>query len=73
MGVRAISERWLRTRRALRREDVRYAEKLAEMAKRHSSEAFYAFEDPLEASLFSVLLEMLKEIEGRDVDTRRRP
>jgi hypothetical protein len=30
---------------------------LAEMAKKHSSEAFYALDDPLEAAVFSVLLE----------------
>lgn len=73
MGVKGVSERWLRARRALKREDMKYAEKLADMAKRHSSEAFYAFEDPLEAALFSVLVEMLKEMEGRDVDPRRKP
>jgi hypothetical protein len=30
------------------------------MAKKHSSEAFYALDDPLEAAVFSVLIEMLK-------------
>ena len=30
------------------------------MAKKHSSEAFYALDDPLEAAVFSVLVEMLK-------------
>lgn len=68
MGVKEISERWLRARRALRREEQRYAERLSEMAKRHASEEFYAFYDPLEAALFSVLIEILKELEGEDVD-----
>ena len=36
---------------------------LATMAKRHSSEAFYAFDDPLEAAFYSVLIELLKEQE----------
>lgn len=67
MGVREISERWLRAKRALRREEQRYADKLSEMAKRHSSEGFYAFDDPLEAALFSVLVEILKELDGEDV------
>jgi hypothetical protein len=67
MGVKEISERWLRARRALRREDQVYAERLAEMAKRHASEGFDAFDDPLEAAVFSVLLEVLKELDG-DVD-----
>jgi hypothetical protein len=33
------------------------------MAKRHSSEAFYVFDDPLEAVFYSVLIELLKERE----------
>jgi len=68
MGIKEVSERWLRTKRALKKEDQQYAEKLATMAKKHSSEGFYAFDDPLEAALFSVLLEMLKEMEKEDVD-----
>jgi len=31
------------------------------MVKKHSSEAFYAFDDPLEAAIFSVLIELMKE------------
>jgi hypothetical protein len=67
MGVKELSERWLRARRALPREDQAYAEKLAGMAKRHASEGFSAFDDPLEAAVFSVLLEILKELD-EDVD-----
>ena len=67
MGVNAVAERWLRARRAMRREDQAYAEQLAAMAKRHASEGFYAFDDPLEAAVFSVLVELLKERDrGRD-------
>ncbi len=69
MGVKGLAERWLRARRALKREDQVYAERLAEMAKRHASEGFYAFDDPLEAAVFSVAIEILKELDGgRDVD-----
>jgi hypothetical protein len=69
MGVKELSERWLRARRALRREDQVYAERLAEMAKRHASEGFYAFDDPLEAAVFSVAIEILRELDGGgDVD-----
>lgn len=68
MGVKEVCERWLRAKRALRREEQRYADRLSEMAKRHSSEGFYAFDDPLEAALFSVLIEILKELDREDVD-----
>jgi len=36
------------------------------MAKKHSSEAFYALDDPLEAAVFSVLVETVKEMEESD-------
>jgi hypothetical protein len=68
MGVREVTERWARVRRALKKEDQVYADRLIEMAKRHSSEGFYAFDDPLEAAMFSALVEMLKEMDRRDVD-----
>ncbi|MDG6256227.1 MAG: hypothetical protein QCH35_01370 [Methanomicrobiaceae archaeon] len=64
LGVKNTADRWMRVQKAMRKEDQAYAEKLAEMAKRHSSEGFYAFDDPLEAAVFSVLVEMLKEIDG---------
>jgi hypothetical protein len=35
------------------------------MAKRHSSEAFYALDDPLEAAVFSVLAVVVKEMDSR--------
>lgn len=66
MGVREVSSRWARAGRALKKEDQSYAEELAQMAKIHSSEAFYALDDPLEAAIFSVLIELLRARE----DTR---
>jgi hypothetical protein len=74
MGVAELSGRWLRARRALSGEDQGRAERLAGMAKRHASEGFAAFDDPLEAAVFSVLIEILKELDrdedggGNDVD-----
>ncbi|MGA2933777.1 MAG: hypothetical protein ABSD81_01320 [Methanomicrobiales archaeon] len=68
MGVKELSGRWLRARRALPKEDQAYAENLAEMAKRHASEGFYTFDDPLEAAVFSVLIEILKKLDADDVD-----
>ena len=63
MGVKEVSSRWARAGRALKKDDQAYAQKLAEMAKKHSSEAFYALDDPLEAAIFSVLIELLRERE----------
>lgn len=61
MGAKDISARWLKASRALKKEDQVYGQMLAEMAKKHSSEAFYALDDPLEAAMFSVLVEMIKK------------
>ena len=63
LEVKRIAERWMRTAKVLKKEERIYAEKLAEMAKRHSSEAFYLFDDPLEAAIFSVLVELLKRFD----------
>ena len=59
-GVKSIADRWARSSRALKKEDRQYGEKLVELAKKHSSEAFMACDDPLEAAVFSVLVEMIK-------------
>ena len=59
--MKEVSDRWLKANRALKKEDQVYGQMLAEMAKKHSSEAFYALDDPLEAAVFSVLTEMVKK------------
>ena len=63
--MKDVSARWLKASRALKKEDQVYGQKIAEMARKHSSEAFYALDDPLEAAVFSVLVELLKELEKR--------
>ena len=68
MGVKDVSARWLKASRALKKEDHIYGQKLADMAKKHSSEAFYALDDPLEAAVFSVLVELLRIREKRRED-----
>jgi hypothetical protein len=68
MGVKEITERWTRAAKALREDDQAIALRVVEMAKKHSSTAFYAFDDPLEAVCFSVLIELVKEQDRRNVD-----
>jgi hypothetical protein len=59
-GVKNITDHWARSSRALKKEDQQYGNQLAELAKMHSSEAFSGCDDPLEAAVFSVLVEMIK-------------
>jgi hypothetical protein len=70
MGVKDVSARWLKASRALKKEDQVYGQVVAQMAKKHSSEAFYALDDPLEAAVFSVLVEMIKERSVRGETTK---
>jgi hypothetical protein len=65
MGVKDVSARWLKASKALKKEDQVFGQRLAEMARKHSSEAFYALDDPLEAAVFSVLVEIMKELSDR--------
>jgi len=67
MGVKDVSSRWLKASRALRKDDQIHGQMVAQMARKHSSEAFYALDDPLEAAVFSVLVEMRKELERMKV------
>ena len=70
MGVKDVSARWLKVSRALKKEDQVYGQKLAEVAKKHSSEAFYALDDPLEAAVFSVLVEIVKKQSEKENTTK---
>ncbi|MGB8308298.1 MAG: hypothetical protein WCE65_00525 [Methanoregula sp.] len=55
LGVNNMADRWARSARALKKEDRKYGKRLVELAKTHSSEAFVACDDPLEAVVFSAL------------------
>ena len=58
LGVRATAERWRRIGCDLRDRDRAALDRLAKMATAHASEAFYALDDPLEAAVLGVLLEL---------------
>lgn len=64
-GVNEIASRWARSARASTKEKSPAGEKLAALAKHHSSEAFYACEDPLEAALFSAFVGIARHREER--------
>jgi len=65
-GVKNTADHWSRSSRALKKDDQPYGERLVELATMHSSEAFYGCDDPLEAAVFSVLVEMLKKQEQQE-------
>ncbi|MDO9035682.1 MAG: hypothetical protein Q7U51_10805, partial [Methanoregula sp.] len=62
-GIKGPIERLARATRSIKKEDQPYGERLVEFAKKHSSEAFYGCDEPLEAVVFSVLVEMLRQQE----------
>jgi hypothetical protein len=65
-GVKSTADRWARSARALKKDDQPYGERLVALATMHASEAFYGCDDPLEAAVFSVLVEMLKKQEQQE-------
>jgi hypothetical protein len=71
MGVKELSARWLKARRALKKEDQVLGQKLVEMSKLHACEGFYALDDPLEAAVFSVLIELMWELERANLAKRK--
>lgn len=65
VGMKNTALRWQRVKRAMRVEDQVYAERLSAMIAAHAGDRFTVFEDPLEAALFSVLIELMKEIDRK--------
>lgn len=61
--VKNIAARWTKTSRTMTGVNRIYAERVIQKATVHSSAAFYGLDDPLEAAVFSVLVEMEKEMD----------
>lgn len=55
------ADRWLRAGRALPTADRPHAERLAEMIRVHATDRLVVIGDPLEAAMFSLLIELVKE------------
>jgi hypothetical protein len=65
-------QRWLKFRRALRREDQTYFDRLFELARLHLQAGVYASNPwPLESMLLSMLLEHEKALEALKARLRR--
>jgi hypothetical protein len=59
-GVKALAERWVRSPRSAGQEDRDGTQQVVAAAKKHASEAFYGCDDPLEAAVFSALVEIAR-------------
>jgi len=62
-GMKNVSVRWRKASRALKIDDQKYGIRLAEALGRHQGPEYAMFDDPLEASVFFLLIEMMKEKE----------
>jgi hypothetical protein len=71
-GVNSTAVRWARSARALKSEDQIYSEELVRIVKKHSSEAFIACNDPLEAVVFSALIEIIKRQDELEAQLKKR-
>jgi hypothetical protein len=64
-NMRQTEERWRRVRRALKREDQVHADRLAAMIHAHAEDRFPSINDPLEAAMLAVFIEIHKQLENR--------
>ena len=65
MEIQRIARNWQRSGVLMRELDRIAADQLGDMAKRYSSEGFYAFDDPLEAAVVSTLVTLVCAERGR--------
>lgn len=68
LGVRSVAERWEKVAKRMDRDNKAPALQLTGLAKSHSSEAFFGCDSPLEAMVFSALVEMGRKREGGEPD-----
>ncbi len=66
MGINDLTGRWTRVVHDLPAPDQPGAQDIVHRAKTHASEAFPAFDDPVEAALFSALVELHRENDNGD-------
>lgn len=66
------ADRWLRASRALSAVDRPYAEYLAAMIRSHATDRMPVIRDPLEAAVFSLLIELVKDRKSMSGNLRLR-
>lgn len=65
MGATEVSARWLKASRAMKEEDQIYGQKVAEMAKMHSGEVSTPLTILRMLQYFSVLVELMRDLESK--------
>ena len=60
-GMKNVSVRWRKASRALKSDDQKYGILLAEALEQHKGPEYAMFDDPLEASIFFLFIQMMKE------------
>ena len=61
-----VADRWIHAQRALKAGDQVYAGRLSSMIRAHSHDRLCGIRDPLEAALFALLIELVRD---RDQET----
>ena len=62
-GMKNVSQRWRKAARVLRAGEQKYGQKIVEALESRKGPEYAMFDDPLEASVFFLLIEMMKETE----------
>jgi len=64
-----VADRWMQAQRALKAGDKVYAGRLSMMIRARSRDRVAGIGDPLEAALFALLIELVKERDQRERET----
>ncbi|MDH7592927.1 MAG: hypothetical protein QHG99_01035 [Methanomicrobiales archaeon] len=72
-GMVDAIRRWQRVRRAMGVEDHVYVDRLVSMLKAHGEDRLDRIEDPLEAVVFALMIELLRELDRRGGCERTQP
>jgi hypothetical protein len=64
-GMRYAGERWRRAARALKDEDQKFGIMLADAIERRKGPEYAMFDDPLEATFYLLLVQMIKELDRK--------
>lgn len=59
--IKQLAGRWKRAIRPLKIQDQQYGLRLAEMIEKYNRKEFERFDEPLEAAVFIILMQMVKD------------
>ena len=66
--IKDLASRWKRASRPLERDDHQYVEHLVEMMGKYNGKVLNRFDEPLEAAIFFIFLELVKDLNKKKIE-----